>query len=249
MKQVRTQSAFSLIELLAVIAIVGVLIALAIPALSHARRSAKFTRSMSDTRQIVTMLAMYTDDNRDTHPYIVAGQFDAHADREPVGPNDGLAPGSQMSRWPMALMADHPGILDLVYPQIVYWPDLRERANETGDYSAGVLATATLFAAPGYFSDTQPIHDHQLRATRTNEIRYPADKMIIYNWASVSLNPQDALENDQDGSTIRAAYSFGDGSVAILHEIELDGPYVDRSYSSWMGSGFTTTDGLAGRDR
>ncbi len=37
-----TRRAFSLIELLAVIAIVGVLIALAIPALSHARRSAKF---------------------------------------------------------------------------------------------------------------------------------------------------------------------------------------------------------------
>ena len=244
-----TQRAFSLIELLAVIAIVGVLIALAIPALAGARRTAKFTRAHSDTRQLVTMLAMYTSDNRDTHPYIVAGQFEGLADRQPVGPNNGLSPGDQTTRWPMALMGNQPAILDLVYPQIVYWPDLRERASETGDYSAGVIATATLFAAPAYFSDTQPIHDHQLRATRTSEIRYPSDKMILYNWASVSLNPQDRLENDEDGSTIRAVYSFGDGSTALLWMNEIDGPFVDRSFVSWIGSGFTTTDGLAGRDR
>ena len=249
MNSQRSHRAFSLIELLAVIAIVAVLVALAIPALASARRTAKFTRSLSDTRQMVQMLAMYTSDNRDTHPYIVAGQFDGLDDREPVGPNNGLPPGDQTTRWPMALMDDQPAILDLVYPQIVYWPDLREHANETGDYSAGVIATATLFAAPAYFSDSQPIHDHQLRTTRTSEIRYPSDKMILYNWASISLNPQDAIENDQDGSTIRAAYSFGDGSVVLLYENEIDGPFVGRSFVSWTGSGFTTTDGLAGRDR
>lgn len=241
--------AFSLIELLAVIAIVGVLIALAIPALASARRTAKFTRSLSDTRQMVTMLAMYTTDNRDTHPYIVAGQFEGLAGRQPVGPNNGLAPGDQMSRWPMAIMGDQPAILDLVYPQIEFWPDLRERANETGDYSAGVFTTAALFAAPGYFSDTQPIHDHQLRATRTTEIRYPSDKMIIYNWSSTWLNPQDAIENDEEGTRTRATYSFGDGSVELLYMSQIDGPFVDRSFVSWTGSGFTTTDGLAGRDR
>ncbi|MFG0298083.1 MAG: type II secretion system protein [Phycisphaerales bacterium JB047] len=114
-----TQRAFSLIELLAVIAIVGVLVALAIPALASARRTAKFTRAHSDTRQLVTMLAMYTSDNRDTHPYIVAGQFEGLVGREPVGPNDGLSPGDQTTRWPMALMGNQPAILDLVYPQIV----------------------------------------------------------------------------------------------------------------------------------
>ncbi len=227
----------------------GVLIALAIPALASAQRTAKFTRSLSDTRQMVQMLAMYTTDNRDTHPYIVAGQFEGLADRQPVGPNDGLSPGDQMHRWHMALMNDQPGILDMVYPQIDYWPDLRARGVETGDYYAGVIATATLFAAPGYFSDTQPIHDHQLRATRTNEIRFPSDKMILYHWASIGLNPQSALENDQDGTTIRAVYSFGDGSASLLYESEINGPFVDRNFISMIQSGITTTDGLAGRDR
>ncbi len=241
--------AFSLIELLAVIAIVAVLVARALPALASARRTAKFTRSLSDTRQIAAMLAMYATDNRDTHPYIVAGQFEGLADREPVGPNNGLAPGVQTSRWHMAMMYDHPAILELVYPQVAFWPDLRERGRETGDYNAGVIATATLFAAPAYFSDTQPIHDHQLRATRTNEIRYPSDKMILYNWASVWHNPQDTIENDFDGSRTRAAYSFADASVELMRVNALDGPYVNRNHTSRTGPGFTTTDGLAGRDR
>lgn len=244
-----THRAFSLIELLAVIAIVGVLIALAIPALASARRTARFTASLSDTRQMVTMLAMHTTDNRDTHPYIVAGQFEALAHLEPVGPNNGIAPGAHMRRWHMALMNDQPGILDLVYPQIEIWPEMRSRANESGDYQAGIFTTAALFAAPGYFSDTQPIHDHQLRATRTTEIRYPSDKMIIYNWSSTWLNPQDAIENDEEGTRTRATYSFGDGSVELLYMSQIDGPFVDRSFVSWAGSGFTTTDGLAGRDR
>ncbi|MEZ6164209.1 MAG: type II secretion system protein [Phycisphaerales bacterium] len=249
MKAQTAHPAFSLIELLAVIAIVGVLIALAIPALASARRTARFTASLSDTRQMVTMLAMYTTDNRDTHPYIVAGQFEGLAGRQPVGPNNGLSPGDQMRRWHMTMMNDQPGILDLVYPQIEFWPDMRQRANESGDYQASVFTTATLFAAPAYFSDTQPIHDHQLRATRTTEIRYPSDKMIIYNWSSTWLNPPSVIETDEEGARTHATYSFGDGSVELLYMSQIDGPFVDRSFVSWIGSGFTTTDGLAGRDR
>ena len=249
MKTRRTHHAFSLIELLAVIAIVAVLVALAIPALASARRSAKFAASMSDTRQLVNMLAMYTTDNRETHPYIVAGQFEALNSRLPVGPNNGLSPGDQMSRWPMALMNNQPGILDLVYPQIGFWPDLRERANETGEYSAGVIATATLFAAPAYFSATQPIQDSQLRATKVNEIRFPSHKMILDNWASIWHNPSGVIDTDYDGSRTRAVHSFGDGSVAIIVYADLDGDFVDRNFVSRIGSGYTTTDGLAGRDR
>ena len=249
MRDPRTHPAFSLIEFLAVIAIVGVLIALAIPALASARRTARFTVSLSDTRQLVTMLAMSTSDNRDTHPYIVAGQFEGLAHLDPVGPNNGIAVGAHMRRWPMALMNDQPGVLDLVYPQIEFWPDLRTRGDETGDYSAGVFTTAALYAAPGYFSETQPIYDHQLRATRTSEIRYPSDKMILYNWTSIWLNPQGIIENDEDGSRTRATYSFGDGSVELLYISQIDGPFVNRSFVSHIGSGFTTTDGLAGRDR
>lgn len=249
MRHKPTHPAFSLIELLAVIAIVGVLIALAIPALASARRTALFTKSMSDTRQMVNMLAIYTKDNRDTHPYIVAGQFEGLTHLEPVGPNNGISPGAHIRRWHMALMDDQAGILDMVYPQIDFWPDMRIRADESGDYSASVIATAALFAAPGYFSDTQPIHDHQLRATRASEIRYPSHKMILYNWSSTWLNPQDIIENDEDGSRTRSTYSFGDGSVGLLSISEIDGPFVDRNFVSMIQSGITTTDGLAGRDR
>lgn len=244
----RTHPAFSLIELLAVIAIVGVLVAIAIPALAGARRTARFTVAQSDARQMMQMLGVYTQDNRDTHPYILAGQFDALAHIEPVGPNDGISPGAHMRRWHMAMMEDQPAILDMVYPQISFWPDLRTRGDETGDYQASVIATAALFAAPGYFSDTQPIHDHQLRATRTTEIRYPSAKMILDHWGSIWINPQRMLDAD-DTSRLRGVYTFGDGSAEILALNELDGPYVERNFLGMLGPGLSTTDGLAGRDR
>ena len=244
-----TKPGFSIIELLAVIAIIAVLIALAIPALANARRTAKFAGSMSDTRQMMVMLSMYTTENRDTHPYIVAGQFEALHYLEPVGPNNGISPGAHMSRWNMALIADQPGILDMVYPQIDMWQTMRSRADESGDYSASVIATAARFAAPWYFSDTQPIQDHQLRATRTNEIRFPSDKMIFENWGSIWHNPQELLDSDYEGVRIRSAYGFGDGSAELLYIADLDGPYVTRSFTSRDGPGYTTTDGLAGRDR
>lgn len=245
----RSHLAFSLIELLAVIGIIAILIAIAIPTVASVRRTARFTKSMSDTRQMVNMLAMYTNDNRETHPYIIAGQFEGLAHLEPVGPNNGISPGAHLRRWHMALMKDQPGILDMVYPQISFWPEMRIRGNESGDYQASVIATAALFAAPGYFSDTQPIRDDQLRATRTTEIRYPSDKMILYNWSSTWLNPQSIIETDEEGSRIRSTYSFGDGSVALLYINEINGPFVDRNFVSWIQSGITTTDGLAGRDR
>lgn len=248
MPRTRTHPAFSLIELLAVIAIVGVLIALAIPALASARRTAKFTVAQSDARQMMQMLDAYTQANRDTHPYIVAGQFDALDFLEPVGPNGGISPGAHMRRWHMAMMGDQPAILDLVYPQISFWPDLRIRGDESGDYLASIIATAALFAAPGYFSDTQPIHDHQLRATRTTEIRYPSAKMIFDHWGSIWINPQRLLDAD-DTSRLRGVYTFGDGSAETLALNELDGPYVERNFLSMMCPGLSTTDGLVGRDR
>lgn len=249
MHRTRIQPAFSLIELLAVIAIIAVLVALAIPALAGARRSAKFTVAQSDARQMMQMLGVYTQDNRETHPYILAGRFEGLAHVEPVGPNDGIAPGAHMRRWHMAMMESQPAILGMVYPQISFWPDLRIRGDETGDYQASVIATAALFAAPGYFSDTHPIHDHQLRATRTNEIRHPSAKMILYHWGSIWINPQRLLDADEDGSRTRGVYSFGDGSAETLALDELDGPYVDRNFISMIGPGLSTTDGLAGRDR
>ena len=59
---------FTLIELLVVIAIIGILSSILIPSLSHARKKAYASLSISNMKQIGTAFVLYSVDNNDALP-------------------------------------------------------------------------------------------------------------------------------------------------------------------------------------
>lgn len=75
-RRVETARAFTLIELLTVIAIIGILAAIIIPTVGKVRETAKAARCLSNVREISRALFMYADDNKGALPHpSLAGQF------------------------------------------------------------------------------------------------------------------------------------------------------------------------------
>jgi len=64
----KTDRAFTLIELLVVIAIIGVLAAMLMPALSRAKQRAQGATCLSQGKQMMTAMTLYTSDNNEFFP-------------------------------------------------------------------------------------------------------------------------------------------------------------------------------------
>ena len=67
--------AFTLVELLVVISIIGLLAGLSVPAISAARASAQTAASTSNLKQIYTMLQTYLAENNNNYPASVTNQI------------------------------------------------------------------------------------------------------------------------------------------------------------------------------
>ena len=69
----RARLGFTLVELLVVVAIIGILAALLVPVVGRMRNAALTTASVSNLRQIHMMLTSYLNDNNNYFPSALGG--------------------------------------------------------------------------------------------------------------------------------------------------------------------------------
>ncbi len=74
----RASRAFTLIEMLVVIAVIGILAALLLPALNRSKRSAQRIACISNVRQISLAIRMYADDHDDEIGYFTNDMYYAY---------------------------------------------------------------------------------------------------------------------------------------------------------------------------
>lgn len=245
----RRANGFTLIELLIVIAIIGLLLALALPSMATARVAAKNSERTSTVRQLVLSLSVYTSDHREAFPFfgVPGNPF------EPIVVHGFKIEGAffQTQRWYWASAI----VPDYFSPRAAIEPPSRAAyLREVRGYPEGVVAayyqlSSTVFAHPNFWSDDSDDEDawydvRYFNRTRQSDVLFPSLKgLLAADVAGPGGNP----------SWVRPGVPFptamADGSARTVHRRDLDpSRCVARPFNAGGIPIFSTRDGLAGRD-
>lgn len=244
-----TRRAFTIIELLIVISLIGLLASILLPALSQARYSARYLQAASTMRQMYISVTTYGNDSKDGLPYFATPG-------NPWGPvvvngvdvrnAQGRYFGPQAVLWPSLLRAYISGRPKL--PDRDAMIPVGEKYGLPPEQSDMILYTRfnlsyTAFSAPEYWTNDVPPRNRSLfRGTRWGEIQFPSQKGILVDtqWVTIEI---------QRRYTLTASFVMADGSTSKAAWSDLNMDLVERPGTTITMPVHSTRYGLAGRDR
>jgi prepilin-type N-terminal cleavage/methylation domain-containing protein/prepilin-type processing-associated H-X9-DG protein len=188
------RAGFTLIELLVVFAIIAILAALLLPALSRAKATARSVHCLSQMRQLGLAVNLYADENEDTFP---RSQHSAFAHGE-LPWERSLAPqlGFTTANWTNLLSGDYHCARDKRAAPLSYGLNVYFELGPDDDYEGKPRTWRRMTAVPNpsatiLFAETASGADH-----------------IMPNFWSA---PADAADVDSRRHLGRANYTFVDG--------------------------------------
>lgn len=176
--------AFTLIELLVVIGVVGILIALTVPALRSIRGEALSTKSLANTRSIFILFELHADRHKGQYPF---------ADSKVSYP--GACPGQLMSYFSWHTTYGWPSVIADIMPwsegkMIFLSPRARREEQKIGNVTATTCGSPTSYhfsqsflARPEIWGASPPADFSALVApTFQSDVVYPSRKVMIWDW-------------------------------------------------------------------
>jgi len=245
LSQKRSVPAFTLIDLLIVIVLIGLLVSILLPALAKVRRSANDIASLANLRSHGQVFSVYQTDWRDWFPQYA----EPHADYSIVR-DETVSVAFEyfvgVVWWPIALSLDYYDG-NVVGNRVFLHPE-----SEDSDFNNYILSSA-LMAEPAYWNrETRESGTGQWGGCRIDQIRFPSAKAQLVEWHPINTLPfaTEGYTSDQPG----VAFSLADGSAMRSHTRDLVAPYPFGDgtgfghYQSIGIFGMHTVDGWIGRD-
>jgi prepilin-type N-terminal cleavage/methylation domain-containing protein len=203
--------AFTLIELLAVLAIIALLAAMLLPTLAQAKAQGKTTDCLSNLRQMGLSMSLYTADNENGFPYTGAFYFDTAL----VDVWAMLQPYLTTNRSLLVCLADQGGPFNIAWARED--PSLELTPSQ-------IPVPSSYWYMPGFYNSDPP--SSLPHARLMTEVTHPSQKLMIYCCALSGIKSLDEL----NGSWIDPQ-GHGQGRLTGLF---VDGHSAFLEYSQWL---------------
>ncbi|MFO0860863.1 MAG: type II secretion system protein [Phycisphaerales bacterium] len=177
--------AFTITEMLVVIAVVALLIALVVPALSRARSAARGTSCQSNLKQVATSVQTYLQSFQETYPFATAGSpFFASPPEE----SSNKAFVSSSSHWELSRLWMSPlGSVSPWRSNFSVWicPGAQRRSGEPWVTETGERPISSYRFLSGFFARPEVWHDGALpnndllKCVRVADVLSPSGKAMF----------------------------------------------------------------------
>ncbi len=251
LKRPSRSPAFTLVELLAVLAVVAVLLAILLPALSGVWASARLNAHRSNMRECLNSISMYAENFGSHFPFMgVVGRPELGVEEF----NDLEPPGWGMSynaayfaahsfHWPTALVRAGFPVEQVADPDPERREALAERYGNNGLLGSDYFLTHAAVAAPQYWLPG-PVPDPTpgiFKPMRTDQLRFPSAKGLLL---AMRLGAYDTTNEKRETWIL---VGMGDYSVS-RRENPAFAPLDQRPYAAFDFPVLTTERGFEGRD-
>jgi type II secretory pathway pseudopilin PulG len=233
-------AAFSLVELLVVIGIIGLLLAILLPAIAEVRRTARQAVSLSNLRALGVGFAEYTELFSGAYPFMSAGQAVAFGCGGTISTSD---------YWHVSWY--WPGLLYGIIPPSesggVYLSPTATRPFGSCGWPSSYLYSLSFVARPELWMSGAVADEGLLAATYVHEVRQPSRKVLLWD----AELPYLGRERRYRGEDVADAspMAFADGHAEVRAPADATDPMLNPFFpESPPHRLHDTAEGVYGRD-